>query len=564
MQDSHFNPLDPHQNMNPFPSEEDELHRNLSQFALQSLEAVVAIDSCSDENSTTIPSTVGQKNLAKHLSTRFSLLGAEVEIDEYANVIAHYPGQGRGAQCDPLVFMIHLDTAMGTQALPCLNTHAHWEGDPVKFSTAQSLVVSVDEYPCLKQFVEHTLVYGSGLSPFGLDDKLGLTHLLSVAWLLQNNIIHDYPPLYFIGRPDEEIGRDDALIHLAQKLASWGIKRGYTVDGIEAFEVNTANFNAAEFRCSFPRSLQKITTPGFALRLEIKGVNTHGATAQAEGHRSALRFVCELWQTVKDHGIKCCDFIQNQQRDCDGDWIIWVDDLASAAYLKQSSQKLVAAHVNRGASIEFHDYQIDASAPTLSYDDHLTFILVELYHFMFQGTSHKMWAEDSSAWEGYSQPFALIDTKRSPAPSASQIQTIDKVSLNDSIWTLRFRLRDFTTEGLQNRIDQLNQWQSTQINIANECSTHHHYQNMYQELQEAPELITWAQEAALRINQESHVLPIRGGTGIEPFLEAGIKLANLGTGYFAPESEKECTSTEMMVHHALWLLELIHISTETK
>ena len=65
-------------------------------------------------------------------------------------------------------------------------------------------------------------------------------------------------------------------------------------------------------------------------------------------------------------------------------------------------------------------------------------------------------------------------------------------------------------------------------------------------LQNAPELITWAQNAGQIIQQEAQILPIRGGTGIDPFLEHDILLANLGTGYFAPESEKEFTSTQMM------------------
>ena len=53
------------------------------------------------------------------------------------------------------------------------------------------------------------------------------------------------------------------------------------------------------------------------------------------------------------------------------------------------------------------------------------------------------------------------------------------------------------------------------------------------------------------------MLPIRGGTGVDPFLDAGVAVANLGTGYFAPESEKELTSMEMLADHAKWLVALV-------
>ena len=56
------------------------------------------------------------------------------------------------------------------------------------------------------------------------------------------------------------------------------------------------------------------------------------------------------------------------------------------------------------------------------------------------------------------------------------------------------------------------------------------------------------------------LLPIRGGTGVDPFLNVGIAVANLGTGYFAPESEKELTSLEMLSQHARWLLALVQVS----
>jgi di/tripeptidase len=69
--------------------------------------------------------------------------------------------------------------------------------------------------------------------------------------------------------------------------------------------------------------------------------------------------------------------------------------------------------------------------------------------------------------------------------------------------------------------------------------------------------VDWPREAAAALGQQAPVLPIRGGTGVDPFLERGIPVANLGTGYFAPESEKEFTSLQLMARHALWLTLLV-------
>ena len=79
-------------------------------------------------------------------------------------------------------------------------------------------------------------------------------------------------------------------------------------------------------------------------------------------------------------------------------------------------------------------------------------------------------------------------------------------------------------------------------------------------LAERPELVRWATDAALELGLQAPKLPIRGGTGVDPFLDAGIAVANLGTGYFAPESEKELTSLQMLAAHARWLVGLVQVA----
>ena len=70
-------------------------------------------------------------------------------------------------------------------------------------------------------------------------------------------------------------------------------------------------------------------------------------------------------------------------------------------------------------------------------------------------------------------------------------------------------------------------------------------------------------------NYASPVLEIVRGEGAKlwdseerEFLDftSGIAVANLGTGYFAPESEKELTSLQMLAAHARWLVGLVQVA----
>ncbi|HRE91777.1 MAG TPA: hypothetical protein PK095_21845, partial [Myxococcota bacterium] len=193
----------------------------LSELSFSHLQAVVAIDSQSDEASTTIPSTDGQRRLAEHVAAHFARCGFTVERDDQANVIASLPGSkdGKPSQAEPLALMVHLDTARGTGHPERLHTVARWDGSPIPFPNNPTIRVDVAHYPDLARFLGHTVVHGDGAVPFGLDDKLGLTHLMTLAELLCRHPELDRPPLYLIGRPDEEIGRMEAVESLAETLA---------------------------------------------------------------------------------------------------------------------------------------------------------------------------------------------------------------------------------------------------------------------------------------------------------------------------------------------------------
>ncbi len=494
--------------------------------ARRHLESVLAIESASDEDSHSSPSTEGQAQLARFVGEHFAALGATVEQDQFANVIATFPGRGVGAHAEPLALMVHLDTARGTSPCEVLELAPEWSGEALAWPENPRIRVDVATYPTLAAFVGQDVLHGGGSAPVGLDDKLGLTHMMTLAWLLATNPGIDHPPLLLIGRPDEEIGRMEALVGLAALLAERGVRTGYTVDGIEPFEVNVENFNAAGASILFPRRAVTGDSSHHAIRLI--GVNTHGATAHAEGHRSATRLASEVLERLQGEGVEVVGFRSDQARDCDA-IVVFAVPADRVGRLGQACGEAVAAHRLRGAGWSSEPLP-SGFVPDAAAGDMLRFVA----RFLSSEPGHTLLAEDSWGRDGYSHPYRAF-------PVEQGVQ-------------LDIRIRDFSTEGLSARIAHIRDLAGAAASFT------HQYVNMGPRLTDRPELVSWAKDAADTQQRQAQVLPIRGGTGIDPFLDAGVAVGNLGTGYFAPESEKELTSLQMLVGHARWLLSLVQIA----
>jgi len=513
------------------PGEPQQSFDAIATRAQRHLEDVVRIDSASDESSTSIPSTTGQARLSEHLAGFFAELGAAVERDAQANLIACFSGRGAHATRAPVALMFHLDTARGTHPIEHLDVTPSWDGRSVRYSGNDRLEVDVANYPSLASFVGHTLLHGPGDAPFGLDDKLGLAHLMTLAWLLRENPEVPHPPLLIIGRPDEEIARMAAVQRLAALLAERGVQSGYTIDGIEPYEINVANFNGSRGSVWFvPELVEAPAWPAFSLSLG--GVNTHGATAKAEGHRPATRLAAQIIERLRalgasPGGVLFATFASDALRDCDAELLVYLKDETARRSLEQTLAEVVGPHVPRGAS-----FRLEPSEARPARDRAVEAMLSFVARFLGSRPGFVLSAEDSAGWDGYSQPYRALRDARG--------------------LRLDVRLRDFEDTGLDRRVEHLRREAS---GLPAEVEVQ--YLNMGPQLAARPELARWAARAGEAAGVETRVLPIRGGTGVDPFLERGVALANLGTGYFAPESEKELTSLELMVGHARWLFALV-------
>ena len=515
-------------------------------LAHENLERLVAIDSASDENSETIPSTEGQRRLAEFVAGFLTELGATVERDDFANVIASFPGRGCGADQAPVAMMVHLDTARGTAAVDRLEVQPNWAGDRIPFPNNPRLVVDTANYPDLDAFIGHDVVFGPGDAPFGLDDKLGLTHLMTLVSYLREHPELDHPPFLIVGRPDEEIGRMAAVESLAKTLAERGVDFGYTIDGILPFEINVENFNAAAAQIEFaPRAFEEGPSGGRHVTVQLNGVNTHGATARPEGHRAATRFAAEIIEVLVETKLAPArivpvSFESDALRDCDAR-VEFVGDDGAIDALTDVVATVVDAHVARGAYWHLEDLGRVVDGPL----DAATWEAIRFVGaFIADDGVAPILAEDSDGRQGYTHPYRIVRDNGGAR--------------------LDLRIRDFDPAGLDARKGHIGNMIAAHAPAGTHFAIEDQYVNMAPRLADRPELSAWPAEAAARIGVDAPVRPIRGGTGVDPFLDAGVPIANLGTGYFAPESEKELTSRQLMARHTEWLAALLDVIAKAR
>jgi len=198
-----------------------------------------AIDTQSDENSPTQPSTACQLDLSQVLVEELTQMGArDVEITDYGVVLATVPGTVKG----PVMGLCaHVDTAPqfnATGVKPRLIKG--YNGGDITFPDAADLRLGADISPHLADCIGHDLITASGTTLLGGDDKAGVAIIMAAAkHLLANpDIAHGKIRLAFT--PDEEIGRgvDPRL------PADMACDFAYTFDGSKPGEVEYETFSA--------------------------------------------------------------------------------------------------------------------------------------------------------------------------------------------------------------------------------------------------------------------------------------------------------------------------------
>ncbi|MBR1770859.1 MAG: peptidase T [Lachnospiraceae bacterium] len=209
----------------------------------------VTIDTQSDEESQTTPSTEKQHNLASLLARELQEMGAEeVDYDRtYCYVYASVPAT-KGCEDAPVLgFISHMDTSPAARGDGVrLRIVQNYDGNDIVLNAAQDIVMRTADFPELLKLVGKDLIVTDGTTLLGADDKAGVAEIMAMAeYLLQHpEIPHGKIRIGFT--PDEEIG--SGADHF--DVARFGADFAYTVDGGALGELEYENFNAASAKLS--------------------------------------------------------------------------------------------------------------------------------------------------------------------------------------------------------------------------------------------------------------------------------------------------------------------------
>lgn len=202
----------------------------------------VTIDTQSNPNSDTTPSTEKQWNLATELAYELERIGLkDVTIDDNAYVMATLPSN-MDRPTPTIGFISHFDTTpdfSGTDVNPQIIRN--YDGKDIVLNAQENIILSPDYFDDLLLYKGQTLITTDGSTLLGADDKAGIAEIVTaMEYIIQHpEIEHGEVKVAFT--PDEEIGRGAHKFDVEKFGADWA----YTVDGSQVGELEYENFNAA-------------------------------------------------------------------------------------------------------------------------------------------------------------------------------------------------------------------------------------------------------------------------------------------------------------------------------
>lgn len=198
-----------------------------------------AIDTQSDGDSETTPSTDIQLDLSRLLADELTAMGAEaVQITDYGTVLATIPGNAPGPT---IGFVAHVDTAPQFNAAGVKpRLISRYNGGEITYPDNPDLILSPEAEPYLATRRGDDIITASGTTLLGADDKAGVAVIMATTRALLANPNAKRPTLRIAFTPDEEIGRG---VH-ARLPADLGADFAYTFDGGAAGEIEYETFSA--------------------------------------------------------------------------------------------------------------------------------------------------------------------------------------------------------------------------------------------------------------------------------------------------------------------------------
>jgi tripeptide aminopeptidase len=219
----------------------------------------VVIDTQSEENSTTFPSTSKQFNLLRLLVAELEAIGLQdVTLDEHGYVFGTIPATSSKPGVPVIGFIAHVDTSpemSGRNVRPIV--HRNYQGQDLVLPDDPSTVLRLADNPALAEQIGHDIVTASGTTLLGADNKAGVAEIVAAAEYLMAHPEIPHGAIRVGFTPDEEVGAGTKYFDVAR----FGAKYAYTMDGGRRGELETESFSADAMTLAF-RGLN--THPGYA------------------------------------------------------------------------------------------------------------------------------------------------------------------------------------------------------------------------------------------------------------------------------------------------------------
>ena len=213
----------------------------------------VAVETTSNEDSETQPSSAKELNLLRMLRDELLQMGIKAELDEYGYVMATIPANTR-KKIPAIGFIAHVDTApdaSGKDIKPQIIKK--WDGEDIVLNKKKNIVLRTAEFPEMLQYKGQTMITTDGTTLLGADDKAGVAEIMWAAQYMMEHPEFKHGEIKIGFTPDEEIGRGVVKFDVKK----FGARYAYTMDGGEIGELEYENFNAA------------------AAKIHIQGSNIH-------------------------------------------------------------------------------------------------------------------------------------------------------------------------------------------------------------------------------------------------------------------------------------------------
>ncbi len=226
----------------------------------------IAIDTQSDENSESQPSTAKQLKLLDLLCKELNEMGVKATRDEYGYVMGSIPSN-IAKKVPAIGFIAHVDTApdaSGANIKPQIIEK--YDGGEIPLKGVPGLALKPSEFPEMLKYVGQTLITTDGTTLLGADDKAGVAEIMSAVQYLMAHPEIEHGDIKIGFTPDEEIGRGVVKFDVKK----FGADYAYTFDGGEVGELEYENFNAA------------------SATVKIQGMNVHPGYAKGKMKNAIL------------------------------------------------------------------------------------------------------------------------------------------------------------------------------------------------------------------------------------------------------------------------------------